>query len=161
MLLILVGFNATGVRQLWPYLFVGALLWYLMHESGIHATVGGVLLAFTVPAHARTNAAELSCRPRALFDRVERSETDDFPALASKERQENLFGHSVAAPSLRLEHALHNLSAFVVMPLFAFANAGVKIPLTMEHAGIGLGVLAGLFIGKPLGIMATRNSPVP
>jgi NhaA family Na+:H+ antiporter len=160
MLLILVGFNATGVRQLWPYLFVGALLWYLIHESGIHATVAGVLLAFTVPAHTRRHAAELSCRPRALFDRVERSETDDFPALTGKERQENLLvreeaSHNVAAPSLRLEHALHNLSAFVVMPLFAFANAGVKIPLTMEHAEIGLGVLAGLFIGKPLGIMAT------
>ena len=57
------------------------------------------------------------------------------------------------APVLRLEHALHNFSAFVVMPLFAFANAGVKIDLSLQHIEIGLGVLAGLMFGKPLGIM--------
>jgi len=60
----------------------------------------------------------------------------------------------VTAPILRLEHALHNFSAFVVMPLFAFANAGVKIDLSLQHAEIGLGVLAGLMFGKPLGIIA-------
>jgi Na+:H+ antiporter, NhaA family len=54
---------------------------------------------------------------------------------------------------LRLEHALHNFSAFVVMPLFAFANAGVKIDLSLQHAEIGFGILAGLLVGKPLGIM--------
>ena len=60
----------------------------------------------------------------------------------------------MTAPILRLEHALHNFSAFVVMPLFAFANAGVKIDLSLQHAEIGLGVLAGLMFGKPLGIIA-------
>src|SRR5262249_34334778 len=59
----------------------------------------------------------------------------------------------VTAPVLRLEHALHNFSAFVVMPLFAFANAGVKIDLSLQHVEIGLGVLAGLMFGKPLGIV--------
>ena len=59
----------------------------------------------------------------------------------------------VTAPVLRLEHALHNFSAFVVMPLFAFANAGVKIDLSLQHAEIGFGILAGLLFGKPLGIM--------
>jgi Na+/H+ antiporter NhaA len=56
----------------------------------------------------------------------------------------------VTAPVLRLENALHNFSAFVVMPLFAFANAGVKIDLSVEHAEIGLGVLAGLMLGNHL-----------
>ena len=60
----------------------------------------------------------------------------------------------MTAPILRLEYALHNFSAFVVMPLFAFANAGVKIDLSLQHAEIGLGVLAGLMFGKPLGIIA-------
>jgi NhaA family Na+:H+ antiporter len=60
----------------------------------------------------------------------------------------------VTAPILRLEHALHNFSAFVVMPLFAFANAGVRIGGPIEHAEIAIGVLAGLIIGKPLGITA-------
>jgi NhaA family Na+:H+ antiporter len=116
MLLVLIGFNLMGIRRLWPYLLVGVVLWYFVHASGVHATIAGVALAFTIPTQSRINAREFS-------------------------------------PGLRLEHALHNFSAFVVMPLFAFANAGVKIDLSLQHAEIGFGILAGLLFGKPLGIM--------
>ena len=116
MLLVLIGFNLMGIRRLWPYLLVGVVLWYFVHASGVHATIAGVALAFTIPTHSRINAREFS-------------------------------------PGLRLEHALHKFSAFVVMPLFAFANAGVKIDLSLQHAEIGFGILAGLLFGKPLGIM--------
>jgi NhaA family Na+:H+ antiporter len=157
MLLVLIGFNAMGIRHLWPYLLVGLGLWYFVHESGIHATVAGVALAFTIPAHARINAAEFSREARALLDRFERKETGDLLVLTSKGQQETLFAlehvsEGVTAPILRLEHALHNFSAFVVMPLFAFANAGVRIGGGMESPQIALGVLVGLIIGKPLGI---------
>jgi len=159
MVLILVGFNAMGVRHVWPYLFGGLVLWYFVHESGIHATVAGVVLAFTIPTRTRINAVEFSREARALLDRFKRKETGDFAVLTSKGQQETLFAlehasEGVTAPSLRLEHALHNFSAFVVMPLFAFANAGVRIGGPIEHAEIALGVLAGLIIGKPLGITA-------
>lgn len=159
MLLILVGFNAMGIRHLWPYLLGGLVLWYFVHESGIHATVAGVMLAFTIPTHTRINAVEFSHEARALLDRFERKETGDFVVLTSKGQQETLFAlehasESVTAPILRLEHVLHNFSAFVVMPLFAFANAGVRIGGPIEHAEIALGVMAGLIIGKPLGITA-------
>ena len=158
-LLILVGFNALRVRHLWPYLLVGVVFWYFVHESGIHGTVAGVLLAFTIPTHTRINATEFSRRARALLDRFDRTETGDLVVLTSKGQQETLFAlehasEGVTAPILRLEHALHNFSAFVVMPLFAFANAGVKISGPVQYASIGLGVLAGLIIGKPLGITA-------
>jgi Na+:H+ antiporter, NhaA family len=115
LLLILIGFNVIGVRRLWPYLLVGVVFWYFVHASGIHATMAGVVLAFTIP-------------------------------MSTSE--------GVTAPIHRLEHALHNFSAFVVMPLFAFANAGVRITGPVQHAAIGLGVLAGLIIGKPLGVTA-------
>jgi NhaA family Na+:H+ antiporter len=159
MLLILFGFNAMGVRHLWPYLLGGMVLWYFVHESGIHATVAGVVLAFTIPTRTRINAVEFSRRARALLDRFARKETGDFVVLTSRGQQETLFAlehasEGVTAPSLRLEHALHNFSAFVVMPLFAFANAGVRIGGPIEHAEIALGVVAGLIIGKPLGITA-------
>ncbi len=159
MLLVLIGFNVMGVRHLWPYLLAGLVLWYFVHESGIHATVAGVLLAFTIPTHTRINAGEFSREARALLDRFERTETGDLVVLTSKGQQETLFAleHAsvgVTAPILRLEHALHNFSAFVVMPLFAFANAGVRIGGPIEHAEIALGVLVGLIIGKPLGITA-------
>jgi NhaA family Na+:H+ antiporter len=128
-LFVLIGFNLIGIRRLWPYLLVGVVLWCFVHASGVHATIAGVALAFTIPM-----------------------------ALTSKGQQETVFAlerasGSVTAPGLRLEHALHNFSAFVVMPLFAFANAGVKIDLSLQHAEIGFGILAGLVFGKPLGIM--------
>jgi NhaA family Na+:H+ antiporter len=157
-LLVLIGFNRIGVRHLWPYLLGGAVLWYFVHESGVHAAVAGVVLAFTIPVRTRINAGEFSQRARSLLDRFDHTETGDLLVLTSKGQQEALFSlerasEGVTAPILRLEHALHNFSAFVVMPLFAFANAGVKITLSMEHAEIGLGVLAGLVVGKSLGIM--------
>jgi len=158
LVLVLFGFNAIGVRRLWPYLLAGVALWYFVHESGVHATVAGVALAFTIPTRTRTNAAQFSREARSLLDRFDQTESGDFIILTSKGQQEALFAlerasEGVTAPILRLEHALHNFSAFVVMPLFAFANAGVRITLSMEHAEIALGVLAGLVFGKPLGIM--------
>jgi NhaA family Na+:H+ antiporter len=158
-LLILVGFNAMGVRQVWPYLLGGLVLWYFVHESGIHATVAGVVLAFIIPTRTRISAVEFARKARALLDRFERKETGDFVVPTSSGQQGTFFAlehasEGVTAPSLRLEHALHNFSAFVVMPLFAFANAGVRIGGPIEHAEIALGVVAGLIIGKPLGITA-------
>lgn len=157
-LLVLIGFNRIGVRHLWPYLLGGVVLWYFVHESGVHATVAGVVLAFTIPIRTRINAVEFSREARSRLDQFDRRETGDLLVLTSKGQQEALFAlerasEGVTAPILRLEHALHNFSAFVVMPLFAFANAGVKITLSMEHAEIGLGVLAGLVFGKSLGVM--------
>jgi NhaA family Na+:H+ antiporter len=158
MLLVLIGFNVIGIRHLWPYLLGGVVLWYFVHACGVHATIAGVALAFTIPIHARINAEEFSQEARSLLDEFDRSETGDLVVLTSKGQQETLFNlerasAAVTAPVVRLEHALHNFSAFVVMPLFAFANAGVKIDLSLQHPEIVLGVLAGLMVGKPLGIM--------
>jgi len=124
----------------------------------VHATIAGVALAFTIPARSRTNALDFSAEARSLLDTFDRKETGDFAVLTSTGQQETIFAlerasGSVTAPLLRLEHALHNFSAFVVMPLFAFANAGVKFDLSLQHGEIGFGILTGLMFGKPLGIM--------
>jgi Na+:H+ antiporter, NhaA family len=157
-LVVLIGFNLIGVRHLWPYLLAGVVLWFFVHSSGVHAAIAGVALAFTIPTHTRTNAAEFSREARSLLHDFDRTEAGDSVVLTSKGQQEALFSLERAsergtAPVLRLEQTLHNFSAFVVMPLFAFANAGVKIDLSTQHLEIGLGVLAGLMLGKPLGIM--------
>ena len=159
LVLVLFGFNAIGVRHLWPYLLGGAALWYFVHQSGVRAAVAGVALAFAIPTRTRTNAEQFSREARSLLDRFEQTESGDFLVLTSKGQQEALFAleyatEGVTAPILRLEHALHRFSAFVVMPLFAAANAGVKLALPTQHAEIGIGALVGLVIGKPLGIMA-------
>jgi len=157
-LLVLIGFNLTGISRLWPYLIGGVVLWCFVHNSGVHATIAGVALAFTIPTHTRMNAGEFSREAHSLLHEFDQTETGDLMVLTSKGQQETLFAlerasKRVTAPVLRLEHALHNFSAFVVMPLFAFANAAVKIDLSLQHVEIGLGVLAGLMFGKPLGIM--------
>jgi Na+:H+ antiporter, NhaA family len=114
-----------------------------------------------IPRHTRINAAEFSREARSLLDRFDRKETGALQVLTSKGQQETLFAleqasEGVAASILRLEHALHNFSALMVTGLFAFANAGVKIDLSMLHAEIGLGILAELILGKPVGIMTAE-----
>src|SRR5207247_8635815 len=142
----------------WQCPVVGVVLWWFLHVARGRATVARVARAFTIPRHSRMNAVEFSRQARSLLDKFDRTETGDFVVLTSKGQQETVFAlerasGAVTAPVLRLEHGLHNFSAFVVMPLFAFANAGVKIDLSVQHAEIGLGILAGLLFGKPLGIM--------
>ncbi|HZR28931.1 MAG TPA: Na+/H+ antiporter NhaA, partial [Terriglobales bacterium] len=100
-----------------------------------------------------------------LLERFENTETGDFLVLTSKGQQETLFAleeatHDVTTPTLRLEHALHNFSAFVVMPLFAAANAGVRITGPAQDGAILLGALCGLVLGKPLGIMGAAFAVV-
>ncbi len=157
-LAVLVALNLAGISKLWPYLICGIVLWFFVHESGVHATIAGVALAMTIPSRTRLDAAEFSREARAILHQFDRTETGDLLVLTSKGQQESLFAlerasEDVTAPILRLEHALLRFSAFVVMPLFAFANAGVEIGGAIAHGSVALGVLAGLVLGKPLGIL--------
>ncbi|MGD9905668.1 MAG: Na+/H+ antiporter NhaA [Vicinamibacterales bacterium] len=150
--------NRLHVRHLGVYLGLGTVLWFFIHESGVHATVAGVLTAFTVPIRTRVNAAEFSAASRAILDEFDRTETGDLQIITSKGQQEALHAlesasDAVTAPLLRLEHALHRTIVFAVMPVFALANAGV--PLTTGGDNLSaLAVAVGLVVGKPLGIGA-------
>lgn len=122
LLLVLSLANAAGFRWLPLYLVIGGGLWFAVLKSGVHPTVAGVLLAMTIPA--RTGG-----EPKGLLDH--------------------------ASPLLRLEHALLGWVAFVIMPIFALANAGVSPGGGFDVPGaaaVGMGVAAGLLMGKPLGI---------
>jgi Na+:H+ antiporter, NhaA family len=157
LMVLLVALNVAGVRWLSAYLVLGTIFWYFVHESGVHATVAGVLLAFTIPTRTRINAVEFSQEARALLDEFDRTETGDFLVLTSKGQQEALLAlerasEQVNAPLLRLEHGLHHITAFFIMPLFAFSNAGVSFSGSIEHPSVALGIIAGLTIGKPVGI---------
>lgn len=163
-LLALAALNRLRVRSLTPYLVLGLGLWFLVHESGVHATIAGVLLAFAIPTRARINARDFSAEARGLLRQFDRTETGDLLVLTSKGQQEAIIGlerasESVTAPLLRLEHALHGLSAFVVMPLFALANAGVSLGGSFG-GGVTLAVVLGLTVGKPLGITAAAVAAV-
>ena len=162
--LLLAALNLLGIRSLTPYLVLGLGLWFFVHESGVHATVAGVLLAFAIPTRTRINSAEFSAEARGLLDHFDRTETGDSLVLSSKGRQEAVIGlerasELVTAPLLRLEHALHGFSAFAVMPIFALSNAGVSLDGPLG-GGVTLAVFLGLFIGKPLGITAAALAVV-
>src|SRR5438045_8634760 len=96
-LLVLIGFNLIGIRRLWPYLLVGVVLWYFVHASGVHATIAGVALAFTIPTRSRINAQEFSTEARSLLDQFERTETGDFVVLTGNGQQEEMVALERAA----------------------------------------------------------------
>jgi NhaA family Na+:H+ antiporter len=156
----LLALNQFGVRHLLPYLLAGLALWGALLSSGIHATIAGVLLALAIPSRTRMNALEFSIEARVLLDEFDRSETGDLLVLTSKGQQEALYALDVAssgvqAPLLRLEHVLHGPVSFLIMPLFALANAGVSLEgLTGVMADpVTVGVVLGLLVGKPAGVM--------
>ena len=157
--LLLVALNASRIRRLLPFLVVGIVLWFALHESGVHATIAGVVLALTIPVRTRINAEQFSSQAREMLAEFDKAETGDLLVITSKGQQEAIHAlerasEGVQAPLLRLEHGLQSLVQYGIMPLFAFANAGVRLagadasPL----APVTLGVLLGLVIGKPLGI---------
>ncbi|WP_419769013.1 MAG: Na+/H+ antiporter NhaA [Candidatus Marinarcus sp.] len=149
--------NIKGVTKLWPYLILGLFLWIFIHKIGIHATVAGVLLAFAVPIKSKIDEKRFVLNAALALDTFKsHSTTDDILSHHQIDALENIaHGYdSVQNPLVKLEHNLHNISAFLIMPLFAFSNAGVAIEFSsfFEHITIVLGVVFGLIIGKPIGI---------
>jgi NhaA family Na+:H+ antiporter len=122
LLAVIVAMSRLGVRRIWPYVLVGVPFWFAMLESGVHATIAGVVLGLVTPA-------------RPLGGR---------PVLEELERR------------------LHPISAFVVVPIFALANTGIVLGRDQLDAAwssaLAWGVLAGLVVGKPVGIVAATWS---
>ena len=149
--------NYSGVKKLAPYLILGIFLWVFIHEIGIHATIAGVLLAFAIPISSKIDEKKFIEKTRESVDDFEKN-IDEIPILNHHQVDalENIaHGYDkVQNPLVRLEHNLHGLSAFFIMPLFAFSNAGVIIDFSTISANlmIVLGVVFGLVIGKPIGI---------
>jgi NhaA family Na+:H+ antiporter len=157
---LLLALNRLRIRVLVPYLVGGVVLWIALHESGLHATLAGIALALAIPVRTRIDAAEFSSRARGLLDEFDRAETGDLLVITSQGQQEALYAFEAAAeqvqaPLLRLEHVLQPVVQYAVMPLFAFANAGIRIvPAGGSLIGpVTLGVALGLLLGKPAGIM--------
>ncbi|WP_337271520.1 Na+/H+ antiporter NhaA [Oryzifoliimicrobium ureilyticus] len=117
--------NRIGVKTVWPYLLLGAILWVCVFASGIHATLAGVMLALTIPLKTSPGAPEAS---------------------------------HAESPLHKLEHALHKPVAFVIVPIFGFANAGVSfagLSLDLFTEPLTMGVALGLVLGKLIGVLGT------
>jgi len=150
--------NIKGIKSLWPYLILGIALWIYIHAIGIHATIAGVLLAFAIPISSKVDEATFIQTQKQSINEFEKH-NDDIPILNHHQIDalENIaYGYDrVQNPLVKLEHLLHGFSAFFIMPLFAFSNAGVVIDFTLvsQHFMVVLGVVLGLIVGKPIGIV--------
>ena len=150
--------NIRGVTKLLPYLILGIALWIYIHAIGIHATIAGVLLAFAIPIKSFMDERKFIKDTKKDVKDFEKH-IDEIPILNHHQIDslENIAHNydKVQNPLVRLEHNLHGLSAFFIMPLFAFSNAGVIIDFTTVNTNlmIVLGVIFGLVVGKPVGIL--------
>ncbi len=162
--------NRIGARHPLVYWGLGACLWVAVHHSGIHATVAGVLLAFTVPARALIVPSAFSsfaASTLAHFDDACTTGMSNREVLSNERQQEAIASLEEAAeaalpPLARMHHALHVPVNFVIMPVFALANAGISLHgMTLDTIGpVSIGVVAGLVLGKPLGILLATRAAV-
>jgi Na+:H+ antiporter, NhaA family len=149
--------NHARVYSVLPYMLLGIALWACVHESGLHATLAGVILALFVPTRPPPDLNALTAQANAIL-------------LAEARHSDEVLGHGPSVPALRALDAIHDRlespadrllrhagarSSYIILPLFALANAGV--PLTMEvvqeHEPLILAIMAGLVIGKPVGLL--------
>jgi Na+:H+ antiporter, NhaA family len=148
------GANLLGVRKPALYAIVGLFVWYAVLKSGVHATVAGVLLAFTIPARTYVDRPSFLKRSRWLIDRFEAAPENSSEAHSAIHMMESQLA-LIESPLHRIEHSLHPWVSFLIMPLFAFVNSGVQIlgngTAAARHP-VSLGIVLGLFVGKPLGI---------
>ena len=161
---ILVIGNITKIRSKAFYLFIGLVLWYMMLNSGIHATIAGVIVAFTIPASLKKGTGH-------YLERI-RNNVAKFPVIDINDKN-NIIVHNnedihilksiesaadkMISPLQNIEDHLHSWINWLVIPLFAFANAGVDLAgmsVGSLFSGVGLAVMLGLVVGKFVGVFS-------
>ena len=159
---ILLLMNKSHVYSLYAYLLVGAVLWYCVFMSGVHSTIAGVLLAFTIPSGSRVNLKSFVRWSDQKVSEAKSSFDAQVPVIGQEEYLETVSSLSrvakqVVPPATRLEHLLYPWVYFGILPLFALTNANVSLAGTDLSSLVAnpalLGVFFGLVVGKPLGIV--------
>jgi NhaA family Na+:H+ antiporter len=165
-LAVVYGMRRAGIRSTLAYVAVGVFVWLSILESGVHATVAGVAMAFLTPVSTLYSPGKFATRANHLVERVDEylPASDDLRDVAPHtiERVDALLGdlkhlaHETVSPLDRIEHVLSPWSSFVIVPIFALANAGVRIAFSDLGAlitePVTLGVALGLFVGKTVGV---------
>ena len=130
--------NISGVRRILPYFIIAVFLWYAMYLSGVHATLAGVLGAFSIPARPKYNPDRFSRQVSELMDRFNASHVSG-QSIMSNDKLRGIVQtlsngvQQVEAPLQRLEHSWHLPVAYLVIPIFALFNAGIPL----DFSGIG------------------------
>ncbi|OAQ20798.1 Na+/H+ antiporter NhaA [Thermosulfurimonas dismutans] len=157
-------FNRAGIYHGLPYFIGGTILWLLMLASGVHATIAGVLTAFTVPTRPKLIPGYFKDVLQRFLKACEAVPVSAAPHTLTPYQKEVIQAihtavRDVQPPSLRMEHALHLPVALVIIPLFALANAGIHMePGALAEVfahPVSLGIVLGLVVGKTVGIAGT------
>ncbi len=162
-LLVLIGLNRVGVQRPLPYGLLGILLWLAFLESGVHPTIAGVLLALTIPASTRIQGEAFQAQCITVLGEFELEDMQDSKVGARGGRRQaaalalEAIAERIQPPAQRLEHSLTPWTTYVILPVFALANAGVALSgnlFAVLASPVALGIILGLVVGKPLGITA-------
>ena len=158
--LILVIFNRFGIHMILPYFIVGLLMWFFMLESGVHATIAGVIAALAIPSKPKRSPGSFRQDAKVLLDEYDSYPIDEKEGMGERQKaillklEDNI--NDIGTPAARLENDLHLPVALIVIPLFALANAGIAIDFssigTTITSPVSMGIIAGLILGKVLGI---------
>lgn len=164
-----------GEKRMMFYLVPAVVVWGLFYYSGVHSTISGVVMAMFIPMEPRFSRTYFTRKSKALLhelnDSIAESGEEAFPDETQRymlRRLSNISAGSVGM-SYRLEHALSPYVSFLIMPIFALANAGVHIPnaeyfdifqTAPEFGAVGMGVFFGLLLGKPVGIYCASRLAV-
>jgi Na+:H+ antiporter, NhaA family len=160
MFAVMLAFNRFGIHMILPYFIVGLLMWFFMLESGVHATIAGVLAALAIPSTPKRVPSTLTKKAKKLLDEYEQYPVNENYQI--NEEQKRILTdirnkiNEVETPAARLEHNLHLPVALIIIPIFALANAGIKIDFssigTTIVEPVSLGIILGLIFGKVIGI---------
>jgi len=142
-----------GVRSIPIYVVLGVAIWFAVHESGVHATLAGVLIGLVTPARSWIDPGQAGKIVRHVGEFFTgEAELPPHERVAAV-RYASRAGSEAISPVERLETALHPWVAFVILPLFALANAGVPIRLASFTDSVAVAVFLGLVVGKPVGVL--------
>jgi NhaA family Na+:H+ antiporter len=154
---LLVVLNRTGVYGTLPYAVCGVILWFLLHEAGLHATLAGVILAVLIPTRPPANLNALLAQAATVIH-LENSHTGEAMRPGPSEpalRTLDAIHARIESPADKLLRSAEPWSSYVVLPIFALANAGVvwSIDVFEGHGSLISAITLGLVLGKPIGIV--------
>ena len=148
----------SGIRHLGPYVVLGLVVWFATFQSGVHATIAGVAIGLLTPVRPFQDPGAVAAEARIMADDLGRSGSGD--SEAGRWMRLSWLAREAVSPLTRVEHGLHQWSSFVVLPIFALANAGIVLDReslqaaieTPVAAAVALGLVAGKIIGLSAGV---------
>lgn len=152
--------NSLQIRHTFIYFITGLVLWFVILQSGVHATISGILLTLLIPIHTRISGTKFYAHSNFLLRKFRRNYAQNKSLLANQECFDVVNAMraeiaKVSSPMQKFESSLHGFSMYIIMPIFALANAGVVINFDVFNnmfSEVSLGIICGLVLGKPIGI---------